>query len=326
MNPASSVLLHTHRTGVIANNYPQPLPEYLAYLGIPMIILLLVAIVYFWRDLPIRVAGVTCLLLEWLGMGSKPIQANQVTLPSAPAALAPPRASARDRRNGSRPALHPRRCRGRRRPRVRARPGSKREGGPVRAVALWRQHRDRAGRARAAPAGAGAVSDQSLSSRCRPAGRRPSPHSISRRRTGCSWRPSRTRRPRRRCAGRRSVGEPVTMIGGDFIAPDQPGRAGRAGRSAMTPTAYYINYLYNHQIPGAGTIGGPGPCRPGHVEACRRCRADYAAQPAGAVPDQPVRPADDQDRPDARLAARQPLTRSAATSPSRRARLPTADR
>ena len=32
------------------------------------------------------------------------------------------------------------------------------------------------------------------------------------------------------------TGEPATMIGGDFIAPDQPGRLGRAGRSAMTPT------------------------------------------------------------------------------------------
>ena len=82
VNPASSVLLHTHRTGVIANNYPQPLPEYLAYLGIPMIILLLVAIVYFWRQLPIRVAGLTCLLLEWLGMGAKPFQPGQVSLPS----------------------------------------------------------------------------------------------------------------------------------------------------------------------------------------------------------------------------------------------------
>jgi hypothetical protein len=40
--------------------------------------------------------------------------------------------------------------------------------------------------------------------------------------------------------------EPATMIGGDFIAPDQPGRQGRAGRSAMTPTSYYLNYLYDH--------------------------------------------------------------------------------
>ena len=81
VDPASSVLLHTHSTGVSANNYPQPLPEYLAYLGVPLIILLLVAIVYFWRHLPIRVAGITCILLEWLAMGSKPIQPKFVTIP-----------------------------------------------------------------------------------------------------------------------------------------------------------------------------------------------------------------------------------------------------
>jgi hypothetical protein len=40
------------------------------------------------------------------------------------------------------------------------------------------------------------------------------------------------------------TGEPASMIGGDFIAPNQPGRLGRAGRSGMTPTSYYINYLY----------------------------------------------------------------------------------
>ena len=57
INPSSLVLLHTHATGNIANNYPQPLPEYLAYLGVPLIIVLLAAIVYFWKYLPIRVAG-----------------------------------------------------------------------------------------------------------------------------------------------------------------------------------------------------------------------------------------------------------------------------
>jgi hypothetical protein len=39
--------------------------------------------------------------------------------------------------------------------------------------------------------------------------------------------------------------EPASMIGGDFIAPNQPGRLGRAGRSGMTPTSYYIDYLYS---------------------------------------------------------------------------------
>jgi hypothetical protein len=81
VNPSEGVLLHTHGMGHLANNYPQPLPEYLAYLGVPLIIVLLFAVVRFWRQLPIRVAGVTFLLLEWLAMGARPLQ-PQVTLPS----------------------------------------------------------------------------------------------------------------------------------------------------------------------------------------------------------------------------------------------------
>lgn len=42
---------------------------------------------------------------------------------------------------------------------------------------------------------------------------------------------------------------PSTMIGGDFIAPNQPPHLSRAGRSAMTPTSYYLNYLYDRAIP-----------------------------------------------------------------------------
>jgi hypothetical protein len=43
-------------------------------------------------------------------------------------------------------------------------------------------------------------------------------------------------------------GYPHTMIGGDFIAPNQPAKLSRAGRSAMTPTSYYLNYLYDGSI------------------------------------------------------------------------------
>jgi hypothetical protein len=247
VNPASSVLLHSHRTGVIANNYPQPLPEYLAYLGVPLIILLLVAIVYFWRDLPIRVAGITCLALEWLGMGSKPIQSDIVTLPPfllpwrllehlpviggmvpdrlcilADAAAAAVLAFSLDHvRHGKVPLF-----------------------------AHWRHGATIAtGLAVLAllpvvPAPYDIITTEPL-----PAGWQatftalhlapqdrvllaPFPYAAT----------SQTMR------WQAISGEPATMIGGDFIAPDQPGRLGRAGRSAMTPTSYYINYLYSHQI------------------------------------------------------------------------------
>ena len=71
--PSSRVLAHTYASAKIADNYPQPSPEYLAYLGIPMIILLLAAGIYFWRNLYIRVAFLTFLVLEILSLGGEPI-------------------------------------------------------------------------------------------------------------------------------------------------------------------------------------------------------------------------------------------------------------
>jgi hypothetical protein len=250
VNPASSVLLHTHRSGVIANNYPQPLPEYLAYLGIPMIILLLVAIVYFWRDLPIRVAGITCLALEWLGMGSKPIQANQVSLPSA---LLPWHLLEHLPVIGG--MVPDRLC-------ILADAAA----GAVLAFAL-----DRARRGKAAPFarwryGAGIATGLAVLALLPLA---PAPYQV----VGveplpAGWQATFTAlhlAPQDRvllapfpyAATSQTMrwqavsGKPVTMIGGDFIAPDQSGRKGRAGRSAMTPTSYYINYLYSHQIHAA---------------------------------------------------------------------------
>jgi hypothetical protein len=71
--PSSRVILHTYASETIARNYPQPSPEYLAYLGIPLIIVLLAAGIYFWRMLYIRVAFLTFLLLELLSLGGEPI-------------------------------------------------------------------------------------------------------------------------------------------------------------------------------------------------------------------------------------------------------------
>jgi hypothetical protein len=81
VTPGSSVVLHSSGTAWSVDRYPQPLPEYLAYLGVPLIILLLAAIIYFWRNLTIRVAGITCVLLEWLAMGARQINPKAFTLP-----------------------------------------------------------------------------------------------------------------------------------------------------------------------------------------------------------------------------------------------------
>jgi hypothetical protein len=248
INPARSVLLHTHGTGVIANNYPQPLEEYLAYLGVPLIILLLVAIVYFWRNLPIRAAGITCLLLEWLAMGSKPVLPHILTLPGfllpwsllehlpivggmvpdrlcllADAAAAAVLAFSLDLARSGKVA-----------PFARWRHGAAIATG-IAVIALLPVVPSPYGIATVDPLPAGwqaTFAALHLS----PDGRvllAPFPYS------GTSevlrW--------------QADTMEPATMIGGDFIAPNQPGRDGRAGRSAMGPTSKYIDYLYNYQYP-----------------------------------------------------------------------------
>lgn len=71
--PSGKMLIHTSGSAQIALQYPQPSPEYLAYLGIPLIIVLLVAGIYFWKILTIRVAFLTFLLLELLSLGGQHI-------------------------------------------------------------------------------------------------------------------------------------------------------------------------------------------------------------------------------------------------------------
>ncbi len=242
INPSEGVLLHTHASGVIANNYPQPLPEYLAYLGIPLIIVLLAAIVYLWQHLAIRVVGLTFVLLEWLAMGAKPLQPH-VTLPKfllpwqllqhlpviegmvpdrlcilADAAAAAVLALALDLARSGQFA-----------PFANWRNGAKIATG-ICAVALLP----------VIPAPYAPVGVTQL-----PAGWTATfaalhlppdapvllaPYPYSGASAVLRW--------------QGVSGEPTTMIGGDFIAPNQPGRLGRAGRSGMTPTSWYIDYLY----------------------------------------------------------------------------------
>jgi hypothetical protein len=267
INPASTVLLHTTTTGKIANLYPQPLPEYLAYLGVPLIIVLLAAIVYFWSYLPIRVAGVTCLILEWLAMGAAPMRPGTFTLPRfllpweavqhlpvvggmvpdrlcilADAAAAVVLAFALDRARKVGPFARWRR------------------GGLIAAgiaiVALipivpTPYLTEFTGR----PPGGWSATFEAL--HLRPDARVlivPYPYSATSQ--VLRW--------------QAVSGYPHTMIGGDFIAPNQPAHLSRAGRSAMTPTSYYLNYLYD------GSISYPTP-------SDATIRANLAAMQPNAV-------------------------------------------
>jgi hypothetical protein len=71
--PSDTVLLRDGWTKDIVARYPQPSPEYLAYLGIPLLILVLAAGVYYWRKLPVRVVFLTFLVLELLSLGGQNI-------------------------------------------------------------------------------------------------------------------------------------------------------------------------------------------------------------------------------------------------------------
>jgi hypothetical protein len=269
VNPSEGVLLHTHGMGTLANNYPQPLPEYLAYLGIPLVIALLLATVWFWRELPVRVAGVTCLLLEWLGMGGRPLQPH-VTLPSfllpwslvqhlpvidgmvpdrlailADACAAAALAFSLDLARSGRYA-----------PFSRWRAGASIATG-IAVVALLPlvpapYAPVPAGLVPAGYAATFAALDLPPDARVLLA-----PYPYSGTSAVMRW--------------QADTGEPASMIGGDFIAPNQPGRLGRAGRSGMTPTSYYIDYLY-----GVYTKPEPKPSR-------AQIRADLAGWDPAAV-------------------------------------------
>jgi hypothetical protein len=245
INPSQGVVLHTRGTGAIANNYPQPLPEYLAYLGIPLIIVLLFAIVYFWQHLPVRVAGLTCVLLEWLGMGGRPLQPH-VTLPPflLPWALlqhvpvidgmVPDRLCILA--DGATAA-------------VLAFSLDLARSGRYAPFANWRH-----GAAAATGIAAFALVPL-LPAPYAPVSVDPVPAGWTATFAALHLAPdSRVLLAPYPYSGTTQVmrwqavtGEPVTMIGGDFIAPNEPGRLGRAGRSGMTATSYYLNYLYWHE-------------------------------------------------------------------------------
>jgi hypothetical protein len=69
VQPSSSMLLHTHGTAAFAATFQGGLPEYLGYLGWPMLIVLAAVAVMWWRLLAVRAAAVTFAVLEVLSLG-----------------------------------------------------------------------------------------------------------------------------------------------------------------------------------------------------------------------------------------------------------------
>jgi hypothetical protein len=69
VNPQVQLLFHTAASAAYADSHRATSAEYLAYLGPPLLILVVLLTIWYWRDLRIRSAGVVWVALEALSLG-----------------------------------------------------------------------------------------------------------------------------------------------------------------------------------------------------------------------------------------------------------------
>jgi len=69
VQPSSFQLLHTAGSATFAGAFQGGLPEYLAYLGWPMLVVLALVTVRFWRRLPVRTVAVAFVVLSAFSLG-----------------------------------------------------------------------------------------------------------------------------------------------------------------------------------------------------------------------------------------------------------------
>ena len=69
VNPQSQLLFHTASSAAYAASHQAIYAEYLAYLGPPLLVVVAGVIIWFWRDLRVRCAGVVWVVLEALSLG-----------------------------------------------------------------------------------------------------------------------------------------------------------------------------------------------------------------------------------------------------------------
>ena len=67
--PSSYQLIHTAGSAAAAARYQGQLPEYLGYLGWPLLVVLVLAAIACWRRLPARAAAVACVVLGVFSLG-----------------------------------------------------------------------------------------------------------------------------------------------------------------------------------------------------------------------------------------------------------------
>jgi hypothetical protein len=82
VTPAGNMVLHTSSGAAAIARHPAYVSEYVAYLGYPLLVVLIVAAVRYWRDLRVRVAAVACAVLEILSLGGTQV-VRGVTVPPA---------------------------------------------------------------------------------------------------------------------------------------------------------------------------------------------------------------------------------------------------
>src|SRR5206468_13022129 len=66
---SSYQLIHTAGSAAAAARYQVQLPEYLGYLGWPLLVVLVLAAIACWRRLPARAAAVACVVLGVFSLG-----------------------------------------------------------------------------------------------------------------------------------------------------------------------------------------------------------------------------------------------------------------
>jgi hypothetical protein len=67
--PSGNLLFHTQASAAAAAAGPRPLPDYLGYLGWPLLVVLLAAAIRYWRDPKVRATAVTWAVLELFSLG-----------------------------------------------------------------------------------------------------------------------------------------------------------------------------------------------------------------------------------------------------------------
>ena len=81
VDPAATLWVHTTGSAAAAASYSKGLPEYLAYLGWPLLALLVAASVRYWRNPGVRLAAVLWVVLEVLSLGGGTMHDGGFTFP-----------------------------------------------------------------------------------------------------------------------------------------------------------------------------------------------------------------------------------------------------